>query len=106
MGGLRGENEEIKIFFLMGGERLLECANYVFLQSYTKWFVCNALEMFSQILFATQTMFLNDFLLIYAKKLLFPELCKQRSFKKEIFVFGEFEGGTPQCPGLPLNVWR
>jgi hypothetical protein len=48
-------------------------------------------------------MLLNDFLLIYAKKLLFPELCKQRSFKKEIFVFGEFEGGTPQCPGLPLN---
>jgi hypothetical protein len=46
----------------------------------------------------------KSFLLIYAKKLLFPELCKQRSFKKEIFVFGEFEGFTPQCPGLPLNA--
>ncbi|PNR89341.1 hypothetical protein X925_03815 [Petrotoga sp. 9T1HF07.CasAA.8.2] len=32
-------------------------------------------------------MFLNDFLLIYAKKLLFADLCKQRSFKKEIFCF-------------------
>ncbi|MDY6895111.1 MAG: hypothetical protein SVO01_06830 [Thermotogota bacterium] len=82
-----------------------------------KWFVCNALETISIFSFApqmmlrefgvlkgftlvwvtVQTMFLNDFLLIYTKKLLFAELCKQRSFKKEIFVFGEFEG-------VPLNV--
>jgi len=33
----------------VGGERLLQYANYVFLQSCAKWFVCNALEMFSKI---------------------------------------------------------
>jgi hypothetical protein len=54
MGGLPNENEEIKIFFLMGGgggralvktlfltggERLLDCANDVFLQPYAKSFL-------------------------------------------------------------------
>jgi hypothetical protein len=42
-------------------------------------------------------MFLNDFLLIYAKKLLFPELCKKDLLKKRFLFLGSLRG-------VPLNV--
>jgi len=42
-------------------------------------------------------MLLNDFLLIYAKKLLFPELCKKDLLKKRFLFLGSLRG-------VPLNV--
>jgi hypothetical protein len=42
-------------------------------------------------------MFLNAFLLIYAKKLLFPELCKKDLLKKRFLFLGSLRG-------VPLNV--
>jgi hypothetical protein len=50
-------------------------------------------------------MFLNDFLLIYAKKLLFPELCKKDLFKKRFLFLGSLRGVPLNVRVYPLTSW-